>query len=400
MSEAETILRIAARGDGVTASGRHVTGGVTGDRVLADGTLEHGPHHAQPPCRHFERCGSCQLQHCDDAVLAQFVRSRVANAAEGQGLDPATVIPAYLSPPRSRRRATLHAINGGGRPAIGFREAGSHRLVDLRECHVLTAELFALIEPLRGLLAHWPGKYAADIDLAQTDRGIACDIRRLSFEGLEQTQALLDFAQENDLARLTIDQGYGTEAVWEPEPVTVSLSGIPVGFPSGAFLQATADGQGALVGAADEWLDGAATIADLFSGLGTFAFALHQGRKVAAYEASRDSSLAAMVAARRQQTGVEAHHRDLFRNPLRPEELAGFDGVVLDPPRAGAKDQVERLAQSSVARVVYASCNPQSWAKDAKTLLNGGYRLVEVRPVGQFRWSTHVELVSLFQRNE
>lgn len=398
MRDSKAIIRVAAKGDGVTASGEHFAGAVTGDCILPHGQIETGPHHVDPPCRHSDRCGGCQLQHCDIDTLTKFVTSRVANAAEGQGVAIGKLHQAHLSPPRSRRRATLHALNGGGRPAIGFREAGSHRLVDLKECHVLRPELFALVEPLRRLLSHWPGRYAADVDLALTVQGVACDLKKLTFEGLEQTQALLDFAQENGLARLTIDQGYGTEAIWEPEPTTISLSGIPVGVPAGAFLQATHDGEAVLIAAVGRWLQGSKNIADLFAGLGTFAYAVRQNAHVSAYEASRDSSLACRLASRRHQTTVEAHHRDLFRNPLRPEELAPFDGVILDPPRAGAKEQVDRLALSDVKRIIYISCNPKSWSRDAKTLLSSGYRLSEVQPVGQFRWSTHVELASFFER--
>ena len=178
--------------------------------------------------------------------------------------------------------------------------------------------------------------------------------------------------------------------------MTVTLSGVPVAYPSGAFLQATPDGESALVGAAREWLAGTARTADLFSGLGTFAFAL-EGSVLAA-EAARDAHLACRQAAARSGRAVEAVHRDLFRNPLRAEELRGFDGIVLDPPRAGAREQVAQIAQSGVPRVVYISCNPSSWARDAATLKQAGYRLAELRPVGQFRWSTHVELTSLFVR--
>jgi 23S rRNA (uracil1939-C5)-methyltransferase len=139
-------------------------------------------------------------------------------------------------------------------------------------------------------------------------------------------------------------------------------------------------------------------VADLFAGLGTFAFALAGPATVLAAEAARDAHLACRAAANRSLLQVEALHRDLFRNPLRPEELRGFDGVVLDPPRAGARDQVAQLALSEVPRIAYVSCNPSSWARDAKTLVEAGYRLAELRPVGQFRWSTHVELASLFVR--
>jgi 23S rRNA (uracil1939-C5)-methyltransferase len=169
-----------------------------------------------------------------------------------------------------------------------------------------------------------------------------------------------------------------------------------VAFPSGGFLQATADGEAALVDAAREWTAGCEAVADLFAGLGTFAFAL-EGR-VAAFEAARDAHLACRAAAGRSGRPVEAHHRDLFRNPVQPDELARFNAVLLDPPRAGARDQVAAIAASTVDRVVYVSCNPASWAKDARTLADAGFRLAELRPVGQFRWSTHVELASLFVR--
>ncbi|MGZ3233123.1 MAG: class I SAM-dependent RNA methyltransferase [Croceibacterium sp.] len=396
MSEPETIVRVAAKGDGVTASGRHVALAAPGDVVGADGALLPGPHHATPPCRHFGTCGGCQLQHLDESALTDFVRDRVVHAAESQGLAPETVAPVHLSPLRSRRRATLHAINGGGRPQIGFREGQSHRLVDMRECHVLAPELFALVEPMRRMLGARRGKYTLAIELALVDQGVDCAITGMELDGLEQTEALLGFCRDQRLARLMLDQGYGPEALWEPEPVTITHSGVAVAFPSGAFLQATRDGEHALVRSAREWLAGASHVADLFSGLGTFAFAL-DGSVVAA-EAARDAHLACRLAAARAGRAVEAVHRDLFRNPMRADELRGFDGVVLDPPRAGAREQVAQIAQSGVARVVYVSCNPSSWARDAAVLRDAGYRLAELRPVGQFRWSTHVELASLFVR--
>ena len=398
MTASEEIVRVAAKGDGVTASGRHAALAAPGDLLLADGTLQPGPHRATPPCRHFGTCGGCQLQHLDEATLADFVRDRVLNAAEGQGLVPETVAPAHLSPPYTRRRATLRAINGGGRPLIGFNEAGSHRLIDIRECHVLAPELFALVEPLRGLLGHQKGKYSGQIELTLADQGVDCGIAGLQFEGLAAAEALSEFGRANRLARLTVDEGYGPETRWEPVPVTVTLAGVPVDLPSGSFLQATRDGQAALVSAVIEWLAGAVHAADLFAGLGTFAFALAGPAKVVAAEAARDAHLACRAAAHPTGLPVEAVHRDLFRNPLRSDELARFDAVVLDPPRAGAREQVLQLAASTVPKIAYVSCNPSSWARDARVLADAGYRLAELRPVGQFRWSTHVELASLFVR--
>ena len=403
MSVGERIVRVAAKGDGVTASGRFAAGAAPGDVLLPDGGLEHGPHHATPPCRHFGPCGGCQLQHLDEETLTQFVAERVANAATGQGLAPERIAPPHLSPPMSRRRAGLHAMTMGGKVVLGFREGGSHRIVDMAECHVLTPELFALVVPLRKLLARQAqgkgkGRLAVDVELTLAEQGVDVGLKGLTVEGLAATEAMLAFAQDNGLARLVLDQGYGPETLWEPEPVSVALAGVSVPLPPGAFLQATADGEAALVAAAREWLQGLPTIADLFSGLGTFAFALADPAKVLAAEAAREAHLACKAAAARMQRPVFPMHRDLFRNPLQVDELDRFAGVVLDPPRAGAREQVARLAESKVARVVYISCNPSSWARDAATLIAGGYRLAEVWPVGQFRWSTHVELASLFVR--
>lgn len=418
MSQDEPIIRIAAKGDGVTASGRFAWGAAPGDVLREDGSLEWGPHHVTPPCRHFGQCGGCQLQQLDEQTLADFVAARVGNASASQELGAELITPPHLSPPQSRRRASLKAVSSGGRVVLGYNEARSARVVELAECPVLRPELAALLGPLRKLLITLgqgqgapkgrgkakPGKHAtprmaADVELTLTDQGVDLGIKGLSAEGLALTEALLDFAREHALARITVDGGYGPDTVWEPEPVTVTLSGVAVPFPPGSFLQATQDGEDALVGAAQEWLAGAASVADLFAGLGTFAFALAGSQcKVLAVEAARDASQACAAAAGRSQKPVHALHRDLFRNPLLADELDRFAAVVLDPPRAGAREQVERIAQSTVERVVYISCNPSSWAKDARTLVDAGYRLVELRPVGQFRWSTHVELASLFVR--
>ncbi len=398
MSETEIIQRIAARGDGVTPSGRHVARGVPGDAVAADGTLTPGPHHVIPPCRHVPNCGGCQLQHADETALRQFVTDRVVHAAQAQDIAVGEVLPTHLSPPKSRRRATLHALRTAKGAVLGFREGGSHRIVDMRECHILVLELFALVEPLRKLVATHGERQAVDIELTLADQGVDCIVKGISAEGLAATEAMLDFARDHALARLSLDRGYGPETVWEPEPLTVSLSGFAVPFPHGSFLQPTRDGESVLVEDAVDFLQGASTVADLFSGLGTFAFALAGPRKVLAVEAARDAHLACKAAANGRQAPVLTLHRDLFRNPLQAEEASRFGAILLDPPRAGAREQIAQIAGSTATRVAYVSCNPASWARDAKVLVDAGFRLRKLRPVGQFRWSTHVELTSYFTR--
>jgi 23S rRNA (uracil1939-C5)-methyltransferase len=178
--------------------------------------------------------------------------------------------------------------------------------------------------------------------------------------------------------------------------VTITLGGVPVPLPENAFLQATAEGEAVLVAAVREAVGEARILTDLFAGLGTFALALDG--KVLAVEGARDAALVLKAAANRAQRPVFVDHRDLFRRPLTPEELGRFEAVVLDPPRAGAKEQVAHLARAAVPVLAYASCNPATFARDAKTLVDGGWRLEWVKPVGQFRWSTHVELVGCFRR--
>lgn len=398
MSSPEPVIRLAAKGDGVTASGRHVAGAVPGDSVDEGGTILPGPHHQTPPCRHFAACGGCQLQHADEAALSDFVRDRVLNAARGQGLEPAELLPVHLSPPHTRRRAGLHGLRTARGAVLGYREGGSHRVVDLAECPVLHPALAVLIAPLRQFVAAHGPKAMVGIDLTLADQGVEASLSHFPIEGLGPTEAALDFAREQGLARLSCDSGYGPETMWEPEPVTVTLAGVPVGLPPGAFLQATQDAEARMAADAAAWLEGARMVADLFAGLGTFAFALREGRKVLAVEAEQAAHLACKTAGARAGGNVLALHRDLFRAPLQPAELNRFDAVLLDPPRAGARAQIAEIAASTLARVVYVSCNPSSWARDAAVLAEAGFRLANLRPVGQFRWSTHVELVSLFER--
>jgi 23S rRNA (uracil1939-C5)-methyltransferase len=388
----DEIVRIAARGDGVTASGMHVTFGVPGDVVADDGSLIAGPHHQDPPCRHFPECGGCQLQHVDDVAYRGYLASRVEGALAQHGLETVIHEP-HLSPAYSRRRATLRALKVGKLAVIGFNEAKSHRIINMREDHILRREIFDLVAPLRELLAGLiPARRTSEIQLSLIDQGVDLGLTGIAPRGFEAIEALTAFCERNRLARLTIDQGLGPETLYEPVPATITLSGIPVSFPVGAFLQATSDGEEALVATVRGAVAGAERIADFFAGLGTFTLALHG--KVYAAEASRD----AVLALKRAAPAVAVEHRDLYRRPLDINELNNFEAVVLDPPRAGAEQQVDALASSKVENVAYVSCNPATFARDAKVLADGGYRLDWVKPIGQFRWSTHVELAAAFSR--
>lgn len=387
----ELIVRIAARGDGVTSSGRHVPFGVPGDAVLDDGALAFGPHHQKPPCRHFPECGGCQLQHVDDEAYRSYLGSRIEGALSQHGLET-LLRPSYLSPPMTRRRASMKAMKVGQGAVLGFNAELSHRIIDMHECHVLRPELFRLVDPLRKLLSGLlTPRRIAEVQLTLIEGGADVLIKGIFAGRLAEIEQLTSFAMEHGLARLSVDRGLGADVLFEPMPARVVLSGIAVGFPTGAFLQATEDGEAALAEAVREATAGARKVVDLFAGLGTFAFA---SGAVHAAEASRD--LAASL--KRAAPSINVEHRDLYRRPLDRGELNRFDAVILDPPRAGAAEQVAALASSTVERIAYVSCNPATFARDARTLVDGGYRLRWVEPVGQFRWSTHVELAASFIR--
>jgi 23S rRNA (uracil1939-C5)-methyltransferase len=373
----------------VTAGGRHVPFGVPGDAVLDDGALAFGPRHQESPCGHFPECGGCQLQHADDTAYRGYLVSRIEMALAQHGLETDVREP-HLSPPRSRRRATLKALKVGKDAIVGFHAEKSHRIVDMRECHILRPELFALVQPLRDLFARLlQPKQGAEAQLTLVDQGADVLLRNVSADGLHAIEALTGFAEQVRLARLSVDTGHGPETLYEPVPATVTLSGIAVAFPQGGFLQATEDGEAALVECVREAVGG--RVADLFAGLGTFALAV---RASYAAEASRDSAAALSRAA----PDMAVDHRDLYRRPLDPIELERFESVVLDPPRAGAARQAQQLAASAVKRIAYVSCNPATFARDARAMVDGGYALEWVRPVGQFRWSTHIELAACFRR--
>lgn len=329
------IIRIAGRGDGLTADGRYIPLTAPGDAVRDDGSIEPGPHHVVPPCRHYPECGGCQLQHVDDAAYAAFLTHRIVAALHSQGLDAPEMRTPYLSPPQSRRRVGLRAERKGKRLLIGFSEEKSHRIVDMHQCEIMVPELFALVGPLRSLLVELVAdKRAASVQMTLIDQGVDLLIEKVAADGLRAAELLTSFAQEHGLARLSIDQGYGAEARWEPEPVTITLGGVPVPFPVGGFLQATADGEAALVAGVHEAIGDAGTVADLFAGLGTFALSL-AGRVLAA-EGARDAVLALKAAAGRAQRPIFVDHREctLIRCALANFAPSSLDFELLFDVRA------------------------------------------------------------------
>lgn len=425
-----TIESLGARGDGIASfAGERVLVplGVPGDRVklrLArdrDGRLrgriraviEAGPARIAPPCPHFGDhpaggCGGCALQHLDAEAYRAWKLAQLRTALTRHGIAIDTIEPLAISPPASRRRADLTASRKKEGVVLGFNARGSHRVVDLAECAVLRSSLVSLFQPLRELLAPLmkPGD-SAEARLAATDSGADLLLVTALEIGLGARARIASFAARHDLARVARahPKRPGAETLIERRPVRMIVGGVPVPLPPGAFLQATAEGEAALrdfvcEAAARVPARGTGRIADLYAGIGTFTLPLAMaGAKVHAIDAGK-AEIAAIEAAARAAVlpGVTAEVRDLDRRPFDATALAGYDAVVFDPPRSGAAPQAARLAAANVPRVIAVSCNPASFAREARLLLDGGYRLVRLKPVDQFLWSTHLELAALFLR--
>ena len=279
MSITEEIIRVAARGDGVTANGRYVAHAAPGDIVDPAGGLIHGPHHATPPCQHFPLCGGCQLQHLDEDSLRLFVAERVTHALATQQVDIGEVMPVHLSPPATRRRIAVRSAWAGKQFQLGFSTEKSHRILDLRQCDVVAPELFALLKPLRSLLEPRLNRARqVQIKLAMVDQGVDVLIENWIANDLDTHETLSEFAKTYGLARLSLDEGYGPVPFYEPEPVTVTLGGVAVGYQPYGFLQATLDGEAALVQAVNDIIGEDSLVADLFAGSGTFALSMGAGR--------------------------------------------------------------------------------------------------------------------------
>jgi 23S rRNA (uracil1939-C5)-methyltransferase len=417
-----TVETIGARGDGIArdiGGPVYIPFTVPGDRVRARyddacgegraATLVEivtpGSGRATPPCRHFGICGGCALQHLDPALYAATKTAFVRAALAHHGIADAPLLPLRLLPPGTRRRVRLSLARPRRKDAattVGFAQRASHDLVDLAACHVLAPSLFALVAPLRDLAGKLlaPGE-TAQATLQRADGGIDALLdlpRRPDLAGLETLAA---FAEAQDLARMLWRvPGDDPTLVAQRRPVRVVVGGTAIDLPPDSFLQAKPEGEAALTDAVREAVGPARRIADLFAGIGTFTFALAAEARVHAVEGWAPAVAAISQAARRAELAerVTAETRDLQRRPLEPDEFGAYDAVVFDPPRVGAKAQAAVLARTRIPRLAAVSCNPASFARDARSLIAGGYRLLAIQPIDQFIWSPHVELVAAFAR--
>ena len=356
---------------------------------------------ATPPCPHFGRCGGCRLQHLPPALYLEQKRGRVQAALAHRGLPENVVGPLRVTPPASRRRLRLGIARAGRRLVLGFRERGSHRLEPISVCPVACPELAAALTPLAEALATvLDSPEPVEASLTLTEAGIDLLLHADRPATRMEHVRLAGLADGLDLARVS----WIAAGALEPEPIVtrrvpvIRFGQVPVEVPSGSFLQATAFGEAELALAIAAWSHGAAHAIDLFAGLGTLTFAMApQVRRIRAVEGDAASAAALLRAARAARLfGVQAEARDLVRRPLMPAEIEGCDLVVLDPPRVGASEQVQALAAARAPKVIYAACSPESFARDARVLVDAGLELVEVRPIDQFLYAADIELIALF----
>lgn len=348
-------------------------------------------------CRHFGRCGGCAHQDMPDDAYRALKRSMVVDALARHGLFDGDVAETVGVGAATRRRATFKAEKTGGAIALGFHATATHDVVDMLECRVLTPGLFALTAGLRQMLAALlrDGE-KVDVAVCETLNGADVTLALKRRPDAAMTAEAARWATRLKLARLSCND----DVLAELASPDVAIGTARVRLPRNGFLQPSAEGERILQDAVLAGLRGTRSVVDLFAGCGTFALALAPAMRVHAVEQDGGSLEALSVAAR--ATGglkpVTVERRDLFKRPLGESELARFDGAVLDPPRAGALAQARILAASKIRRLVYVSCNPETFARDARVLADGGYRMGTVVPVDQFLWSSHIELATAFTR--
>ena len=409
------VFDLGRQGDGLLKDGKRtlfISGALPGETVDYEtdgsnrarllGVLTPASDRAKPVCPFFGRCGGCTLQHLKPDAYRRFKMRYLKELFPADWEFPEFDDPVFVDF-ESRRRVTFAVLWNGSARRLGFNARQSGRIVEIAACAVLIPELKRLIAPLREYLCarerFYPKKPGiGDVCVQITDTG-ADILITLPFEpDFDWRQSAAEFAYNNGVARISWRVGERAE----PEPLAVlhapeiKLGDFVLKPPPGVFLQPSVAGQGALTAAVLEYAGRAKRICDLFCGAGTFTLPLLQKKRIVKGADNAPQALAALRAASAGR--VEVQERDLFKTPLYPDELAGFDTVVFDPPRAGAKAQCEQIAASDVARVIAVSCNPISFVRDAEILMTAGYKLSRLRPVDQFVFTPHLELAALFEK--
>jgi 23S rRNA (uracil1939-C5)-methyltransferase len=407
-----TIDHVGQQGDGVVFDGSrniyvpYTLGGEIVDTEASPGRpadrrdlvkiITASPERIEPFCEYFGVCGGCAIQHWQTDAYRNWKRQLVVDTLKQAGIacEVGALVDAHGT---GRRRATFHARQGSGALRVGFTAAGRHEIVPIGHCPILDPAMdgaIAASNAVAELLK--PVAKPLDIQISATENGLDVDVRGSGPLDTAMLSKLSRLAKEHRLARLT---RHG-ELVLLQAPPSIRVGRAIVTLPAASFMQPTQAGEETLAALVAERCKGTKRIADLFCGFGPFSLRLAGKFRVSAFD-SDATAVAALNDAIRTTQGLKpltGETRDLFRRPLVPQELREFDGVVFDPPRQGAEAQNRQLAASRLTHVIAVSCNPATFARDARILLGGGFKLGEVTPVDQFRHTAHVELVARFSR--
>ena len=413
--ETLTVSDIGAHGDGLAYfedQPVYLPGALPGDKVRvqlgrpgkygiavsAVDLLDKGPHHAEPACQHYDRCGGCNLQHLDDQAYRTWLDNRLLDPLKRVGIEATNLLDPVITKPGSRRRVSLKLQKRGKRIVLGYLEKGSHTVVPINECLVAHPTLTSLFAPLRdGLSPFLPQRSQMEITLTLVSNGVDVLVKGGPDPDLALREWGAAFAEEHDIAAFHWHDGVGLDPILIRREPVMRFGKAVIGFPPASFIQASEDGEAALVDFVCNGVAPKDRIIDLFAGLGTFSVPLAEKKAhVLAVEGAREPLRLLKQGAGRQQLDIRCNHRDLYRRPLTDEELKTIDRVVLDPPRAGAEAQAKYLAKSTVPVIVSISCNPATFARDAKLLTDGGYQLTDLKAVDQFLWSSHLEIAGRF----
>ena len=361
-----------------------------------------GPDRVPAECRHFGTCGGCALQHLSPEFTALWKRQRIIDCLSMAGVNDAEVLQTITCPTGSRRRAEFIVSKRKKGVMIGFHLRRSHQVFDVGNCPLIDPNLMALVKPLRAMLpALLPRNSQAKLMATVTENGADLLITAAKDLDLETRELLAGFASDNGISRISLRQTSNSapEVISARHAAEIKLGDTTVTIAPGGFLQASEAGEQALAAFACEALSNARHIADLFAGVGSFTFALSNSARVHGVEGDEELVAALQNAANRAIRPITTEVRDLFHRPLLAAELNAFDGLLFDPPRAGAKAQAEEIAKSDIPTIVAISCNPITFARDVSLLINSGYELGSVQPVDQFLWSPHIEMAAVLHRN-
>ncbi|MEH2474682.1 23S rRNA (uracil1939-C5)-methyltransferase [Nitrobacteraceae bacterium AZCC 2161] len=412
MRERLTIDHVGQRGDGVSFAGGEtlfVPYTLAGETIDAERVAEHperrhltrvetaSAERIDPFCTYFGRCGGCAIQHWQPDPYQAWKRQIVVDTLAHAKID-CPVDPIFDAHGAGRRRITVHARRGSdGALRVGFAATASHAIIAIDDCPILDPGLKGALDAARALADLLkPTNKPLDIQVTAASNGLDVDVRGTGPLPTPMIAMLSRLAEQHKLARLT---RHGELVIMRSPPV-IEVGTAQVVLPPGSFLQATAAGEEALAALVVKACKGSKYIADLFCGVGPFALRLAAKSRIAAFD-SDAGAIISLQQAIKEASGlkpIKAEARDLFRRPLVPQELRDYDAVVFDPPRQGAQAQVEKLAASKITVVVAVSCNVQTFARDARILIDGGYKIESVTPVDQFRHTPHVELVARFKR--